>query len=255
MRALLTADRNQHFARAAHDRGAARGHARGRLPALHHRRRRHRPRRRRPRAQPDPPLRRGRRARLPHRGPEARASRSAGTRAARCWSPRTSRSSASTRRASSSTSWACRASSSRAPTPSRPRFLDGRGDERDQPFILGATNVDLPSYKVGLPGHPAEARASGRRGAARPPAVRDLRRASTPRPTPGSTRAGVMRRDRGGARPLPASGQRGRRRAARQGRRHASPDVWQAEAGLKTYGEAVADVIDVPRAARASAST
>jgi isocitrate lyase len=27
-------------------------------------------------------------------------------------------------------------------------FLDGRGDERDHPFILGATNVDLPSCKV-----------------------------------------------------------------------------------------------------------
>jgi isocitrate lyase len=28
-------------------------------------------------------------------------------------------------------------------------FLEGRGDERDHPFILGVTNVDLPSYKVG----------------------------------------------------------------------------------------------------------
>src|ERR1035437_10197409 len=28
-------------------------------------------------------------------------------------------------------------------------FLDNRSDERDQPFILGATNVDLPSYKAG----------------------------------------------------------------------------------------------------------
>ncbi len=28
-------------------------------------------------------------------------------------------------------------------------FLENRSDERDQPFILGATNVDLPSYKVG----------------------------------------------------------------------------------------------------------
>src|SRR5205085_257482 len=28
-------------------------------------------------------------------------------------------------------------------------FLDGRGDERDHPFILGATSVDLPTYKVG----------------------------------------------------------------------------------------------------------
>ena len=28
-------------------------------------------------------------------------------------------------------------------------FLEGRGDERDHPFILGATNAELPSYKVG----------------------------------------------------------------------------------------------------------
>jgi isocitrate lyase len=27
-------------------------------------------------------------------------------------------------------------------------FLDGRGDERDQPFVLGATNVDLPGFKA-----------------------------------------------------------------------------------------------------------
>jgi isocitrate lyase len=27
-------------------------------------------------------------------------------------------------------------------------FLEGRGDERDHPFVLGATNVDLPSCKV-----------------------------------------------------------------------------------------------------------
>ena len=27
-------------------------------------------------------------------------------------------------------------------------YLDGRGDERDHPFILGATNVHMPSYKV-----------------------------------------------------------------------------------------------------------
>src|SRR5918994_636778 len=28
-------------------------------------------------------------------------------------------------------------------------FLDGCGDERDHPFILGATSVDQPSYKIG----------------------------------------------------------------------------------------------------------
>jgi isocitrate lyase len=27
-------------------------------------------------------------------------------------------------------------------------LLDGSGDERDQPFILGATNLDVPSYKI-----------------------------------------------------------------------------------------------------------
>ncbi len=29
-------------------------------------------------------------------------------------------------------------------------FIDSRSDERDQPFILGATNVALPSYRVGF---------------------------------------------------------------------------------------------------------
>ncbi len=29
-------------------------------------------------------------------------------------------------------------------------LLEGRGDERDQPFILGATRIDVPSYKVGV---------------------------------------------------------------------------------------------------------
>ncbi len=52
--------------------GGARAHAGGRLPAAHHRRRRHRPRRRRPRPQSRPAVRGGRRAGLPHRGPEAR---------------------------------------------------------------------------------------------------------------------------------------------------------------------------------------
>ncbi|MGO8801024.1 MAG: isocitrate lyase, partial [Roseiarcus sp.] len=28
-------------------------------------------------------------------------------------------------------------------------FLDNHSDERDQPVILGATNLELPSYRVG----------------------------------------------------------------------------------------------------------
>ena len=85
------------------DAGAARGHARDRLPPLHHRRRRHRTRRRRAGAEPDPPVRRGRRPRLPHRGPEARREemRPSGRQGAR--GRATSRSSGSTPPASSST--------------------------------------------------------------------------------------------------------------------------------------------------------
>ena len=66
-------------------------------------------------------------------------------------------------------------------------FLDGRSDERDHPFILGATNVELPTYKIGYLAILQEAARAGRRGCPRPPAVRDLRAPSTPRPTPGSS--------------------------------------------------------------------
>ena len=123
----------------AHDPRAARGRARaGRLPAVHHRRRRHRPRRRRARAQPDPPVRRGRRHRLPHRGPAARHEevRPPGRQGAR-----------RRRRADQA--------SQRRPLPARHhgrarhhrrahRRRGGEpprqsGDERDHPFILGAT--------------------------------------------------------------------------------------------------------------------
>ena len=52
VRALLTADKNQFHARARMTEEQRKATPRGRLPAVHHRRRRHRPRRRRARAQP-----------------------------------------------------------------------------------------------------------------------------------------------------------------------------------------------------------
>ena len=69
VRALLTADRNQSFLRSQMTDEQRAADAGPRLPAVPDRRRRHRPRRRSARAQPRPPLRRGRRDRLPHRGP------------------------------------------------------------------------------------------------------------------------------------------------------------------------------------------
>ena len=77
----------------AHDRGAARRVAGLRLPAVHHRRRRHRPRRRPARSQPDPPSSWRPASRATTSRTSARARRSAATRAARCWSRRTSRTS------------------------------------------------------------------------------------------------------------------------------------------------------------------
>ena len=94
VRALLTADRNQHFLRSRMSEAQRAATPLARLPAVHHRRRRHRPRRRPARAQPDPALRRGRRARATTSRTSGRAPRSAATRAARCWWPPTSRSSA-----------------------------------------------------------------------------------------------------------------------------------------------------------------
>ena len=55
-------------------------------------------------------------------------------------------------------------------------FLDGRGDERDQPFILGATNVDLPSYKIAYLAILKRLLRRGCRRDQRAPAVPDLRR-------------------------------------------------------------------------------
>ena len=120
VRALLTADRNQQYLRLADDRGAARRRPQVRLPAVHHRRRRHRPRRRPARAQPDPALRRGRRARLPHRGPapghqEVRPSGRQGAGAVGRADQAPQRGPLPARHHA-----ACRASSSPAPTPRQP---------------------------------------------------------------------------------------------------------------------------------------
>jgi isocitrate lyase len=122
-------------------------------------------------------------------------------------------------------------------------FIDNCTDERDQPFILGATNRDVPSYRVGslailkslhdlgleeIRGHllfavPEE----------------DMRRAVAWLGRVGLTslieRGTQSARDGGGPsieRLLDAIDTR-------------YSDVWQAEAGLKTYGEAVAEILEL----------
>src|ERR1035441_3100935 len=121
-------------------------------------------------------------------------------------------------------------------------FLESRSDERDQPFILGATSVDLPSYKAGylailrklfelgveeVRGHLLFAMSEAEYSAAyawfervglmsiiteRAPALRDM---------PATELDAAL--DKIDTRYV---------------------ETWQAEAGMKTYGLAVAEVLE-----------
>ena len=55
-------------------------------------------------------------------------------------------------------------------------LIDSRADERDQPFLLGATNLKIPSVQGLLPGHDAAVLRLGRHGAQRSSALRAARR-------------------------------------------------------------------------------
>ena len=54
-------------------------------------------------------------------------------------------------------------------------LIDSRADERDQPFILGATNLKMPSYKSCFLAMVRQLLRGGRQGAQRPPALRAAR--------------------------------------------------------------------------------
>jgi isocitrate lyase len=120
-------------------------------------------------------------------------------------------------------------------------FLDNRSDERDQPFILGATNPDLPSYKAGYLAIQRKLHELGL-GAVRGHLLYGLSEQEHRGAAVWLERVGLMRVVIESA------------RAARQDsgadlettldRLDAQyMDVWLAEAALKTYGQAVADAI------------
>jgi isocitrate lyase len=123
-------------------------------------------------------------------------------------------------------------------------FLDNRSDERDQPFILGATNLELPSYRVGflaiqkslhdlglddIRGHLLFAVPDD-----------DLRNARTWLVDVGLMslieRTAQTVREADGATPIDHLLDAIDTRYA---------EVWQAEADLKTYGQAVADILEL----------
>jgi isocitrate lyase len=120
-------------------------------------------------------------------------------------------------------------------------FLEGRGDERDHPFILGATNVELPTFKVGYLAISKKLRELG---------IDDMRGHLLFKISPAEyeeanawlVKAGVMRVIDEHAKAL-----KGVEGPAAEGlldeidTRYS--EAWQAEANLKSYPHAVADVI------------
>ena len=121
-------------------------------------------------------------------------------------------------------------------------LLDSRADERDQPFLLGATNLKIPSYKACFlammrSSTTRESRTSTGTCSTRCPT------ASTPPPTRGCSATASKAR-------LPTAA-----KAWQDGAEDSIDalfdkveskfvDAWQVDAGLQTYGEAVGDLLD-----------
>jgi isocitrate lyase len=121
-------------------------------------------------------------------------------------------------------------------------LLDGRGDERDQPFLLGATNVNLPSYKSGYLALVKRFYDLG---------VRELNGHLLYALCDEEYRIADAWLERKGLAALAAESA-----AAYQQGKHSTVDAafdgvasrfletWEEEAGLETYGEAVAEVLE-----------
>lgn len=120
-------------------------------------------------------------------------------------------------------------------------FLDNRSDERDQPFILGATNPDLPSYRVGFLAIQKSLRDLGlddiRGHLLFAVPDDDLRKAMA-----WLAQVGLMSLIERTAREAEGEARVEKLLDAIDTR---YAEIWQAEAGLKTYGEAVADVLEL----------
>ena len=123
-------------------------------------------------------------------------------------------------------------------------FLDNRTDERDQPFILGATNPELPSYRVGFLAIQKTLHDLGldeiRGHLLYAVPEEDMRKAAA-----WLAQVGLM--------PLLERNAQAAREADEVTPTEALLDAiesryaetWQSEADLKTYGEAVADILEL----------
>lgn len=122
-------------------------------------------------------------------------------------------------------------------------FLESRSDERDHPFLLGATNIDLPSYKAGFV---AISRKLFQLG------VEEIRAHLLFDLSDEELAAAEAWLGRVGLRETILDRANGFLESEEPGDAGALFDSvvsdylaqWQTEAGLETYGQAVADVID-----------
>ena len=121
-------------------------------------------------------------------------------------------------------------------------LIDSRGDERDQPFILGSTNVNMPSYKSGflallrqfhrqgmteLNGHLLYALSEDEMAAA------DAWLDRTGLSAQVADAAASFKKNPGASVDAPLDKAVSR-----------FVEVWEAEAGVETFGEAVAEVLE-----------
>ena len=118
-------------------------------------------------------------------------------------------------------------------------LLDGCEDERDQPFVLGATNVELPSYKLAYVAILKRLFELG---------VDEIRGHMLFAVSDAAYDAAFAWLERAGVMSLLAESApafEGSTADAMLGKVVTRlSDVWQAEAGLKTYHQAVADVLE-----------
>jgi isocitrate lyase len=121
-------------------------------------------------------------------------------------------------------------------------FLEGRGDERDHPFILGATNVELPTYKVGYLAILRKLRELGVEDT-RGDLLFKISAEEYDEANAWLARAGVMRVLEDSVKAFKqAEGSPVEAMLERVETRYL--EAWQSEANLKSYPQAVADVIE-----------
>jgi len=120
-------------------------------------------------------------------------------------------------------------------------LVENNGDERDQPFILGATNLDVPTYKAGYAALQKKLAELGVEDALGHQlfgvSAREYERADA-----WLKQAGVLATIEAAAKTL-KNADSAKAESVWEDVENAYSDAWQKAAGLKTYSEAVADAL------------